>query len=185
MTSIRRLALALCLATCFSLPSKAQQLNVTGLDPTQTYTTENIVNQSSWNGAINSPGPCFGTNEYYQGINCGPAPSYNPATGNINFSYGYSTIYQMQNIASAIPYTGTGLQVNGFNFSFAAKNGNYWDDARLDQLSAFTYFRDSNGNIVDNNNWNLNYIFNWTNFSFDKTFTSPYFGSTGKISIVI
>ena len=174
MTSTRKLASALCLATCFSLPSKAQQLNVTGLDPTQTYTTENIVNQSSWNGAINSPGPCFGTNEYYQGINCGPAPSYNPATGNINFSYGYSTIYQMQNIASAIPYTGTGLQVNGFNFSFAAKNGNYWDDARLDQLSAFTYFRDSNGNIVDNNNWNLNYIFNWTNFSFDKTFTSPY-----------
>ena len=148
--------------------------NAQVLDPTQTYTTGNIVlpsnNSSSWvNGVYQSTLTCWAWGD--PGY-CGPNPIVRPGN-NINFSYGLTDLYQVQAISNVLPNSGTGLIVKGYNFSFAAKNGNGWDNGGLDTLNAYVSFYDSNGNVAFNKNYNLNYIFNWTNFNYSETFTSP------------
>jgi len=106
--------------------------------------------------------------------NCGPSPSVRPG-GYINFSYGMTDLYQIASVKNSLPNTGTGLQVNGFNFGFMAKNGNGWDNGQTDYLDAYVKFYDpSNTKVIENYNWNLNYQFNWTYFNYDKTFATPY-----------
>jgi len=103
---------------------------------------------------------------------CGPNPIVRP--GNlINFSYGLTDLYQSQSVASLLPNSGTGLQINGFVFNFMAKNGNGWDDGRTDALNAYVQFYGSNNSLVKNYNYNLNYNFDWTNFNLNETFSSP------------
>ena len=72
----------------------------------------------------------------------------------------------------------TGIQVLGYNFGFTAKNGNGWDDGRVDQLTALVRFWDTTGgrgttNLLYGQSYNLNYKFNWTTFNFSETFTNP------------
>jgi len=112
---------------------------------------------------------------------CGPNPIVRPGN-NINFSYGTTDLYQSQYIAGLLPNSGTGLVVNGFNFSFMAKNGNGWDDGRIDALNAYVQFYGSNFSLLKNYNYNLNYNFNWTNFNFSESFSSPL--STSQLSTV-
>jgi hypothetical protein len=177
MKLLRTLGLALCLALLFTpLLSKAQTL-----DPTQIYNTGNIVlntpqgGPTPWVGGVYQDNlTCWGQ----QGDTgyCGPNAIVRPG-GNINFSYGSTYLYQQQHISTLLP-SATGLQVNGYNFGFTAKNGNGWDDGRVDQLTALVRFWDNtNGRAADNllygNSWNLSYKYNWTNFNFGETFTKP------------
>ena len=72
-------------------------------------------------------------------------------------------IYQQQNISDLLPST-SGLQVTGYNFGFTAKNGNGWDDGRVDQLTALVRFWDTTGgrgtnNLLYGNAYDLNYKF--------------------------
>ena len=168
--------MALCLASLFTpLLSKAQVL-----DPTQVYTTGNIVQNTPQGG----PTPWVG-GVYQDQLTCwrggdpgycGPNAIVRP--GNvINFSYGSTYLFQQQHIANVLPPE-TGLQVNGYNFGFRAKNGNGWDDGRTDQLTALVRFWDNTGgrgstNLLHGDVYSLNYKFNWTNFNYDKTFTKP------------
>jgi hypothetical protein len=107
--------------------------------------------------------------------NCGPNPTVRPG-GFINFSYGTTNLYQMQAISSALENSGTSLRVNGFNFGFMAKNGNGWDDARQDYLSAYVKFYGSTGSVVENYDYTslTNRKYNWSQFNFSETFTTPY-----------
>ena len=91
----------------------------------------------------------------------------------INFSYGLTDIYQPIGIAQALSAAGSGIIVNGFNFSFTAKNGNGWDNGQVDYLTAYAEFYNNN-NLTESYNYNLNYKFNWTNFNYSETFTNPY-----------
>lgn len=160
------------------------------LDPNQIYNTGNVVQMttttsgSTWvNGVYQDQLTCWGWGDPG---NCGPNPSVRP--GNyINYSYGYTDLYQVQAIASILPTTG--LRVNGYNFGFTAKNGNGWDDARVDQLNAYVTFYGTDGKIKDYTNYDLNSKFEWTNFNYSKTFVTPYadkdlstvqYGFTGK-----
>ena len=170
------MALALCLASLFTpLLSKAQTL-----DPTQVYNTGNIV--------LNTPqgGPTPWVGGVYQDQltcwawgdpgYCGPNAIVRPG-GNINFSYGSTYLYQQQHISTLLPSI-TGLQVNGYNFGFTAKNGNGWDDGRTDNLMALVRFWDNTGgrgadNLLYGNAYSLNYKFNWTTFNYSETFTTP------------
>ena len=170
------MASALCLAFLFTpLLSKAQVLN-----PGQVYTTGNIVQDTPQGG----PTPWVGG--VYQNQltcwawgdpgNCGPSPTVRPG-GVINFSYGSTYLYQQQHISTLLP-SATGLQVNGYNFGFMAKNGNGWDDARQDSLIALVRFWDNtNGrganNLLYGNVYDLNSRFNWTQFNYSETFTTP------------
>ena len=171
------MGLALCLALLFTpLSSKAQALT-----PGQISTTGNIVQDTPYGG----PTPWVG-GVYQNQLTCwgqpgdtgycGPSPIVRPG-GNINFSYGSSYIYQQQHISTLLP-SSTGLQVNGYNFGFMAKNGNGWDDGRTDNLMALVRFWDNtNGrganNLLYGDVYSLNYKFNWTSFDYSKTFTTP------------
>lgn len=164
MTLIRKLALALCLAFLCINYSNAQDIYTTGNIVVPTTTTSG----STWTGAVyqdNLTCWAWGNQGY-----CGPSPIVRPGD-NINFSFGNSFISQQQAVASVLPNNGTGLVVNGYNFSFTAKNGNGWDDGRTDTLYAIVNFWDkSQSNILYNKTYDLNYQFNWTQFNFSETF---------------
>jgi len=170
------LALALCLAFSFTpLLSKAQTL-----EAGQVYTTGNVVQTTPQGG----PTPWVG-GVYQDQLTCwawgdpgycGPNAIVRPG-GNINFSYGSTYLYQQQHISTLLP-SATGLQVNGYNFGFTAKNGNGWDDGRTDNLMALVRFWDNTGgrgatNLLYGDVYSLNYKFNWTSFDYSKTFTTP------------
>jgi len=168
--------LALCLAFSYTpLLSKAQTL-----EAGQVYNTGNIVLNTPQGG----PTPWVG-GVYQDSLTCwsggdpgycGPNAIVRPG-GNINFSYGSTYLYQQQLVSSLLP-SGSGLQVNGYNFGFTAKNGNGWDDGRVDQLTALVRFWDNTGgrgatNLLYGDVYSLNYKFNWTTFDYSKTFTTP------------
>ncbi len=170
------MASALCLAFSFTpLLSKAQTL-----DPTQVYNTGNIVLNTPQGG----PTPWVG-GVYQDSLTCwtggdpgycGPNAIVRPGN-NINFSYGSTYLYQQQLVSSLLP-SGSGLQINGYNFGFTAKNGNGWDDGRVDQLTALVRFWDNTGgrgasNLLYGNAWDLSYKYNWSTFNFGETFTKP------------
>jgi hypothetical protein len=178
MTHSQRLALVLCSALWFITPlaSEAQQLI-----PGQEYSTGNIVIPT------NQGGPTSWTGSVYQNSltcwtwgdpgYCGPSPIVRP-NNLINFSFGSSYIYQQQNVSGLLPSSTPGLQVSGYNFSFTAKNGNGWDDGRVDQLTALVRFWDTTGgrgttNLLYGTSYNLSYKFNWTNFNYSENLPTP------------
>lgn len=147
------------------------------LDPAQIYTTGNIVQQTPqggptpWvNGVYQNNLDCWAWGMFGY---CGPNPTVRPGN-NINFSFGMTDLHQVQAVANALPNTGSGLRVNGYNFGFTAKNGNGWDDGRVDTLSAYVNFYNPQGATVFNKNYDLNYKFNWTTFNFSETFNTPF-----------
>jgi len=154
--------------------------NAQELIPGQIYTTGNIViptttaTGSTWTGAVyqDSLTCWYGGDPGY----CGPNAIVRPGN-QLNFSYGSTYVYQQQHISTLLPEA-TGLQVNGYNFGFRAKNGNGWDDGRTDQLTALVRFWDNTGgkganNLLYGNSWNLSYNYNWTDFNFSDTFQTP------------
>jgi len=151
--------------------------NAQDLIPGQIYNTNNVIQQtqqggpSTWvNGVYQSNLTCWaGGDPGY----CGPNAIVRPGN-NINFSYGLTNLYQLQAVASVLPNSGSGLLVNGYNFGFTAKNGNGWDDGRVDQLTAYVNFYSPNGSTAFNKNYNLNYKFDWTTFNYSETFTTPF-----------
>ena len=165
--------MALCLAFSFTpLLSKAQTL-----EAGQVYNTGNIVQNTPqggptpWvNGVYQDNLTCWGWGD--PGY-CGPNAIVRPS-GSINFSFGTTNLYQMQAIANVLPNTGTGLAVNGYNFGFTAKNGNGWDNGRMDYLTAYVSFYDPKGSTVFNKNYDLNSKFNWTTFNYSETFNTPF-----------
>ena len=165
----------LCLAFSFTSYSNAQELV-----PGQSYSTGNIViptttsSGSTWVGAVyQNQLTCWA---YGDPGYCGPNAIVRPGNS-LNFSYGSTYVYQQQHITGLLP-SGSGLQVDGYNFSFMAKNGNGWDDGRTDNLTALVRFWDNTGgrgatNLLYGNSYNLNYKFNWTAFNYNETFTKP------------
>ena len=106
---------------------------------------------------------------------CGPNAIVRPGN-NINFSYGSTYLYQQQNVSNLVP--ANALNITGYNFSFTAKNGNGWDDGRVDQLTALVRFWDASGgrgatNLLYGNSYDLNYKFNWTTFDYNQTLPNP------------
>ena len=163
--------MALCLAFSFiTLSSNAQVDSTTGnlinFTGTPTDTTSN------WNNGVYVNTLCF---QYGQAGNCGPSPSIRASSGSINFSYGTTDLNQVVNINRALAAGGSGVQLSGFNFGFTAKNGNGWDDGRQDYLGAYVKFYNAGGGLAANYDYTsqTNRKYNWTNFNFSETFSSP------------
>ena len=176
---LKKLALLVALV-CGVATAQNVPTGTTSLEPGQIYNTSNLVNfspnpinngtTSPWvNGIYQSSLTCWGPGGPG---NCGPNPTVTP--GSIHFSYGMTDLYQVTSVANALPNTGTGLNVNGFNFSFMAKNGNGWDNGQQDYLRAYVKFYGPDGNEMQKYDWDLNYKFNWTYFNLGKTFDTPY-----------
>lgn len=107
---------------------------------------------------------------------CGPNPIVRPS-GDINFSFGMVDVHQRVNVAKALPYAGTGLVTTGFTFGWASKNGNGWDDGRQDVLSAYVkLYSSGDTKVIESFNYNLNYIHNWTTFSYTETWQNTKIG---------
>lgn len=77
----------------------------------QDYTTENLINNNNWTGAVYGadPNDCCSNP-------AGAGPLYDTTTGVIKFSYGNSYVGQTIGLQNALG--GTGIQVNGYNYSF-------------------------------------------------------------------
>lgn len=156
--------------SCITFSSNAQDVSVTG-NLVNNSTTNNDVttrwqNVGSWNQGL----PCWRGGD----PGCTSQPYFN--NGSFNFSYGTTNVYQTVGIATALANSGTGLQVNGFNFGFTAKNGNGWDDGRQDYLVAYANFKNAAGTTVQSYDYSnvTNRKYNWTTFNFSETFTTPY-----------
>ena len=166
--------MALCWVLLCSSYSNAQVDSTTGnlinFTGTPTATTSNWVNGVYVNQL------CF---QAGQPGNCGPNPSIRASSGNINFSYGTVDLHQIVNINAALAAGGNGVQLSGFNYSFTAKNGNGWDDARQDYLAAYVKLYNSAGAVAANYDYSAqtNQRYNWTNFSFNETFAAPQLAS--------
>ena len=172
MTHTKSLALAVCLALgClgYSASTKAQDISTTG----NIVLPTNQGGPSPWvNGVYQDKLTCWAWgNPGY----CGPNAIVRPGN-NINFSFGLTDLHQVQALANVLPSSGTGLRVNGFNFSFTAKNGNGWDDGRQDYLAAYTTFYRADGNVAEHYDYSgaTNKKYNWTTFNFSETFATPY-----------
>jgi len=170
------LASALCLAFLFTpLLSKAQTVDTTG--NLVNFTNQATSTTSTWQnaGSIGQPLTCWqGGDPGY----CGPLPrvaAWGSGSNIINFSYGLTNLNQTVNINNALSSAGTGLQVNGFNFSFQAKNGNGWDNGMQDYLTAYVnIYNNTNSKVLEAYNYDLNRRYNWTQFSYSETFKTPY-----------
>jgi len=155
--------------------SNSQQVDTTG--NLTNFTNQATGTTSTWQnaGTIGQQLTCWeaGGPGY-----CGPLPrvaAWGSGSNVINFSYGLTDLNQVVNIKNALPNSGTGLQVNGFNFSFQAKNGNGWDNGMQDYLTAYVnIYNNTNSKVVEAYNYDLNRKYNWTQFSYSETFKSAY-----------
>lgn len=103
---------------------------------------------------------------------CGPNPIVNPNTGSVNFSYGLVDLHQFANVAKALPNSGAGLITTGFLFTWQSKNGNGWDDGRLDKLDAYVkLYSSNNSTVLENLNYNLNFLHSWTTFTWSQNWS--------------
>jgi len=100
----------------------------------QVSNTGNLVD-STWTNGYSVPElTCWGNEQGTTNCSPGGIPYVRPS-GAINFSYSFTELHQARAMADVLPYSGFGLMVTGFQFNWMSKNGNYWDDARQDQLS--------------------------------------------------
>ncbi len=168
--------MALSLAFLSTSYSNSQQVDTTG--NLTNFTSQANSTTSTWQnaGTIGEPLTCWASGD--PGY-CGPLPrvaAWGVGSNVINFSYGLTDLNQTVAIKNALPNSGTGLQVNGFNFSFQAKNGNGWDNGMTDTLSAYVnIYNNTNSKVVENYNWDLSYnTQGWRTFEYSKTFTNAY-----------
>ena len=168
--------MALCLAFSFTpLLSKAQTVDTTG--NLVNFTNQATSITSTWQnaGTIGQPLTCWqGGDPGY----CGPLPrvaAWGTGSNIINFSYGLTNLNQIVNVNNALSSAGTGLQVNGFNFGFTAKNGNGWDNGMQDYLTAYVnIYNNTNSKVLESYSYDVNRRYNWTPFSYSETFKTPY-----------
>ena len=155
--------------------SNSQQVDTTG--NLTNFTNQATGTTSTWQnaGTIGQQLTCWeaGGPGY-----CGPLPrvaAWGSGSNVINFSYGLTDLNQIVNIKNALPNSGTGLQVNGFNFGFQAKNGNGWDNGQQDYLTAYVnIYNNTNSKVLESYNYDLNSKYNWTQFYYSETFKSAY-----------
>lgn len=94
------------------------------------------------------------------------------------FSYGEYTVSQTTSLATALANSGSGLQINGYNYSWWVKNsningtqpGSYDATARI---GVTLYNRD--GTVAQSDLYDYGYhLPDWTRFSGVRNYTSPY-----------
>ena len=104
----------------------------------------------------------------------GPGALYDPNTNTIHFSYGQATVAQTYAINQALANSGSGIQVQGYNYSWDINNLNYDNrQGGTDTLTARVITFDPTGNIRRNDSWTYNTRFDWTTFSGSVNYITP------------
>lgn len=142
----------------------------------QTQTTGNVLNSTSWAGVTNGTLP---TNRMP-----GSVLLYDTATGTINWSYNTATASKTIAINNAL--SGTGIQVNGYNYSYDLRNMN-GDDRQTsanDTMTVTTKMTSNTGATLLSSSATHNTKFDWTTFSGTQTSQTPYgLGNLGNLNI--
>lgn len=135
-------------------------------------TTPNLITSGTthtWTGVTTGSLPA----NYMPG---GPTPIYDPSTNIISFSYNANaTVAQTRAINQALANAGSGIQVQGYSYSWDIRNMN--GDNRqpgTDTLTANvkTYAAD-NTTVRRSDSWTYNTKFEWTTFSGDVNYVNP------------
>lgn len=168
--------MALSLALLSASYSNSQQVDTTG--NLTNFTNQATGITSTWQnaGTIGQQLTCWELGG--QGY-CGGLPrvaAWGSGSNVINFSNQATDLYQIVSIKNALPNSGTGLQVNGFNFTFQAKNGNGWDNGQTDIFGAYVnIYNNTNSKVLEGYNWDLTYnTYGWRNFNLSRDFKSAY-----------
>ena len=142
---------------CSAQFSNAQQVDQTG----------NLIDNSQWGITYGAdPGGCCASIS-------GSRPLYDTTTDVIMYSYGQNTISQTIGINQALG--GTGIQVNGYNYSWdyrlISNNGN-----ANDTLTANIALKNSGGAVVESQDFSYTGAAHdtWFNESGSTTFSNPY-----------
>lgn len=128
-------------------------------------TTPNLIG-GSWNNVITGTHPnncCTG----------GPGPLYDPATGIIHFSYGLTAVHQVIAINQAL--SGSGIQINGWNWGYDIRNmnGTGGGQSGTDTINVTSFMTNSAGYIIQRSDQYFNTQFDWTRFSGTEVLYSP------------
>ena len=120
-------------------------------------TSSNLIG-GSWNNVATGTHPnncCTG----------GPGPLYDPATGIIHFSYGLTAVHQVVAINQAL--SGSGIQINGWNWGYDLRNlnGVAGGQSGTDTISVTSFMTNSAGQIIQQSDQYFNTQFDWTRFS--------------------
>lgn len=147
--------------------SKAQDF-----DPAN-QVTGNLVT-GTWTGAPNSTvGP--------GGLSGGATPVYNTNTGTLQFGYTQRTVSQSIAINQALANSGTGVQVNGFQYSW-----NYFNqDMNRGTLTGNISLTSNAGSVLQSYNYSMPKTTNgWTNMSGGQDFVTPYpLNAVGNLNV--
>jgi len=160
------LALALCLASLLLNYSKAQTVQTVNPNTGVVSSTGNLINPTGWNGITytNTAGVsqcCWG----------GPAPAMNQDTNTIRFSWGYSTASQIIGINTALANAGSGIKLNGYNYSWTIDN----EGATQGTLTGNVSLQGANGQTLESYSYNYNNTnINLQTFSGTQNFTTNY-----------
>lgn len=181
MTFIRKLALALSLAGCFSF-SNAQTVDSTGNLITNGVSAGSaegvwtgIGGYSQLNGA--QPTSLWGCCTSYSGA----APFLDTSTGGsngdsgqIHWSYGQATVGQYVNVPNVLAGQGAGLQIRGYSWNYDLRNLNGGGGQNgTDTMTVYSYLRDSTGAVLLDNTTTHNTQMDWTRFSGTRTLAAP------------
>ena len=132
-------------------------------------TTPNLITSGTnhtWTGVQTGAIP----SNYMPG---GPTPKYDPATNTFQFSYSQATVAQTIAINNAL--SGSGVQVNGYNYSYEARNMNGDDrQGSVDTFTVATKMTSNTGSTLLSSSQTHNTKFDWSTFSGVKTATAPY-----------
>ena len=132
-------------------------------------TTPNVITSGTnhtWTGVTTGTLPA----NYMPG---GPAPIYDPSTNTITFSYNASA-YVGQTIAVNQALSGTGVKINGYNYSYDIRNMN--GDNRqpgTDTLLVAQALRGANNSLLLSSQQYYNTRFEWQSVSGTRTAATP------------
>ena len=170
MTSMLRPVLALCLAGFFSF-SSAQEISTTGNLITNQWSGVSVSGDLDGQHPISVFGCCtsFGSGAFLDNS----TGNANGQSGQIIWSYGQATVSQTLSLNQAL--SGTGIQINGYNWGYELRNMN-GDDRQggVDRVTAsiLTYASD-NMTLRRSDSWIYNTQFDWTTFSGTVNYNVP------------
>jgi len=138
-------------------------------------TTNNLIS-NTWSGTV----PYSGTGAGYSG---GDTPGYNSSNNTLYFGYVPTTVAQTIAINQALQ--GSGIIVNGYNWSWTITNGNIGGTTSAPgSLSANINTYSSGGSLLHNFSQNYRGLINNQSFSGSQTYSSPYqAGTLGNLSV--
>lgn len=158
---MKKLLAILWLTVSFAYAQEQSTPNLITSGTTHTWTG---VTTGSLPAGCATAGPCPG----------GPSPIYDPSTNTISWSYNSNAyVGQVKWVNQALQ--GTGIQINGYSYSYDVRNMN--GDNRqpgTDTLLVSTALRGANNSVLLSSNEYYNTKFEWRTVTGTKTAVNPY-----------